>query len=142
MPICGVPSSFAAHVTARSPGVWLRHAHHKALYSQRSARDILYLSRRSIVIASAERADASSFPGAHSLAVAVDKVYKFVDAQFLPVALLTALLVGYFQPARAVAAKDAGIVSVATLLIFLLNGTFLRSCKRIQRPVICPYHHT
>lgn len=53
-----------------------------------------------------------------------DKVYRFVDAQFLPVALISALTVGYFQPAAAVAAKEAGIGKAATLVIFILSGVF------------------
>lgn len=76
---------------------------------------------RHTVVVSARDGDKASSP---SMFTAVgDKIFHFVDAQFLPVALLSALTVGYFQPAAAVAAKEAGIGKAATLVIFILSGT-------------------
>ena len=85
----------------------------------------LCLTERRKVAASATNGENSSSPSLFTAVAAVAvKVYRFVDAQFLPVALISALTVGYFQPAAAVAAKEAGIGKAATLVIFILSGVF------------------
>lgn len=86
-----------------------------------------YQSRRlkesCIPAASPDSGEGSSTSGLQSAVVeTARKIYSFVDAQFLPVALLSALTAGYFQPEVAVAARDAGIGNVATLVIFILSG--------------------
>lgn len=136
MPVCTLPASIGAHVRARAGRL---QPDRIGLCKHRSRQHSF--EGYHTVLASASNRDKSSSSDAHRLgspqAVVrlCHRIYKFADAQFLPVALLSALTVGYFQPAAAVAAKDAGIGNAATLVIFILSGTCTELSYHRQLPV-------
>lgn len=72
-------------------------------------------------------------PGAQGQATLAGRALSFVDAQFLPIGLLVAIVSGYFLPGVATAAANADAATAATTTIFLLSGALLQLAVRILR---------
>lgn len=62
----------------------------------------------------------------HSAAAHVQQLREFVSAQYLPLALLSALTLGAVQPSWGLAASKMHIPALATFGIFLVQGLQLR----------------
>lgn len=57
---------------------------------------------------------------------------SFVQAQFLPLALMTALAVGYLYPEAGVAARGMNVPAISTTGIFIVQGLSLRRKEAMQ----------
>ncbi|EIE25220.1 hypothetical protein COCSUDRAFT_46640 [Coccomyxa subellipsoidea C-169] len=62
----------------------------------------------------------------------LQKALSFIQAQFLPLALLAAMIVGYLFPGPGLRAADAGLQSLTTTGIFIISGLGLRRGEALR----------
>jgi hypothetical protein len=77
--------------------------------------------------------DAASAPGPHPLGAALAAAAAFVQAQFLPVVLVTAICVGCSFPQAGVAVSQLpNLTAFVTTAMFVISGLQLRQGEALQ----------
>ncbi|CAL8461786.1 g1317 [Coccomyxa elongata] len=88
--------------------------------------------RRSWRTAATSGSAAAMPPDNATSQLGVQKLLKFVQDQFLPLALLAAMIVGYLFPGPGLRAADAGLQSLTTTGIFIISGLGLRRGEALR----------